>query len=161
MDDIYRNYRIIQLNEEDVRKVSRCVMENPFLWDFMGMTAIAVTYNGYKFCCTGFDGVYRKIVILTPEKVLYARYKIKEKKISESTGDEVIDNLVNEISECFFPVDEPEISWLIDTFFGIHEGEYSEPYEKARSGILEYQNKMTEKYLDIDYIERHKYSNPI
>jgi len=160
MDDIYREYKIVQLDEEDVSRISHYIMEKPFLWcPHMFKITIAVTYNEYKFCCTGYSVIDIPIIILTPEKILHAKYSKKKRRITKSTGDIFLDNIVSEISEFFFPIDEPEIAWLIDTFFNIHECEYTDPYENARCGILTYESEMVRKYLDIDYLEKHQYDD--
>ena len=162
IEDVYEKMSITLLDEDDVRRVAEYINKNPFLWTgYMTNISIAITYKDYKFICTGYQIHGCPVVIMTADSMKY-NYVDKHDLIY-STGNEELDDILRDISYVS-PIDENELAWLVEKFYGIDDYEYSEPYEDARSKAIMYNREMEKKYLNgieqkrIDFFEDKGYT---
>lgn len=168
--DPYEKYTIEQLDENEIERMMKYISENPL--DKYARTdsiTLCARYEDIKVCSLQIKTVSEKwtakpmtnfyiTAVLTPDRIIMAKCfshfpanperKVKARGLWESTGDEKIDQILDEAC-CFFHLyEEYNMAFMISRYSDGSEEweEYGEKYEEMRSKIVEYEFAMREKY---------------
>lgn len=173
--NLFNQYDIVQLKEDEVERLMDFIRENPLEPDFeIDSITLAVKHKKMRICClqtrTEADTVYYNVAVMMPDKIIKAKCFSDNKKLPESTGDAdidailnlgagnnglcestgdtEIDTILNDVCSYFKLYKESSFEYIASSrlYKQKKSAEYNEKCEKMRSQIIDFETSMREKY---------------